>query len=82
MHISQNLALLLIQTAEFLTLQELDVSVQNRQRSLQIVGRRSKSVRSAQVPLAKLRVFLQLRDARGLGFPRGRTRFGYSRPFF
>ena len=58
-HIAKHVALTIIERAQFLALQQLDISVQNRKGSLEIVGRRSQGVGGAQKPFAKLRIFLQ-----------------------
>ena len=48
LHVAKNFALALVERAQLFVLQQLDVAVQNRERSLKVVGRRAQGIRGAQ----------------------------------
>src|SRR5438105_10636107 len=58
-HIPKNFALAFVQGSELFTGQQFHVSIQNRQRSLEVMSRRSQGIRSSQESLPQLGVLLQ-----------------------
>ena len=74
-HVAQDLALPLVQSAQLLALQELDVAVQNGQRSLEVMGGRGEGIGGALKSLLQLGELLQqiLATARGRGKCLGRV---------
>jgi hypothetical protein len=58
-HVAQHFALPRVEPAEFLALQQFDVSVENRQRGFEIVSRRGQGIGGAFEALAKLGILLR-----------------------
>jgi hypothetical protein len=60
MHIAKHFALALIQCTEFFALENLNVAIQNGERSLQVMSSRSQRISSAQIAFAKLRILVEV----------------------
>ena len=69
MHVAKDFALAIVQVSQFLALQHFDVTVQDRQRSFQIVRGRGQRIRRPKISFLKLREFLRVRKGRSTGSP-------------